>query len=90
MERKHLGTFAADAGLVVIGAPEALRDDPTIGQTNPLTNWDEVCRPFADGVRCHMLGVSGLVYQAGGDGLFTVLTEHDETGRPVRLVIELP
>lgn len=89
MKRQHLGTFAVDAGLILIGAPEALRDDPEIGQTNPLADWDAVSRPLAGGVRSHTLGASGVVYQAGGDGLYTVLCELDETGRPVRLVVEL-
>lgn len=88
--KQHLGTFAIDAGLILIGAPEAFRDDPEIGQKNPLTDWDAVCRPLGGGVRSHALGVSGLLYQAGGDGLFSVHTEHDESGRPVRLVVELP
>ncbi len=90
MKRQLLGMFAVDAGLILIGAPEAFRDDAEIGQKNPLADWDAVSRPLAGGAKCHMVGASGLVYQASGDGgLFTVLTEHDETGRPVRLVIEL-
>ena len=90
MKRQVLGMFAVDAGLILIGAPEAFRDDPEIGQKNPLADWDAVSRPLAGGVRSRTLGASGVVYRTGGDGgLYTVLCEHDETGRPVRLVIEL-
>ncbi len=90
MKRQLLGVFAVDAGLILIGAAEAFRDDPEIGQKNPLANWDAVCRPLAGRVLSHTLGASGVVYRTGGDGgLFTVLTEHDDTGRPVQLVIEL-
>ena len=89
MKRQHLGVFAADAGLILIGAPEAFRDDPEIGHKNPLTDWDAVSRPLAGGVLSHTLGAAGVVYQTGGDGLYGVFCEFDETGRPVRLVVEL-
>jgi hypothetical protein len=93
--RKQVGRVAIDSGMVVVGDPVYLADDPdrpsfvpklTFDQLNEEAFGDSLDRQGADEV----IDEGVVACRTGfGDGVYPVFVEYDpETNRPAKLIVE--
>ena len=91
--KEQIGVIGVDAGLVMVGDPcYSLHADKLPADFGK--DWPDFCDKL-EGKDCiqldYDLGQAGLAVVAGGfggDGVYPVFVEKDDTGRVIRLIVE--